>query len=141
MKTIVILSCLALCGFSASAQASDFIILGNGGGFTGNVTEYKITSTGKVFKGSGIAEIKYTECAKLKKSKAKQIVAEAHGKLKILSPFNYPGNTYSYLTVVTQAKEETITWGDVDHPVPDDVTKFFGQVQKAVKDLRYKPIK
>jgi hypothetical protein len=72
------LPCLILIIFilpDASAQ-SEYLVFGKGGGIVGEVTQYRILNNGKVFKGSGLANILYTQKGKIGKPEAKKIYAD-----------------------------------------------------------------
>jgi hypothetical protein len=126
--------------FTASAQ-DNFITLGSGGGITGAVTSYKITPKGKVFRGNGVGEIRYVECSKVKRSFAKENIASVHSEAKKNAPFNHPGNVYYFIVYHDKGVEYKVTWGDTEHPVPDNVRKLYEIMQKEVSTLPYKPIK
>ena len=140
MKLACLLGLAVICSFSAIAQEK-FVSVGSGGGFTGTVTMYKITPAGKVFKGSGVGDIKFTECSKIKKSKAKKFISSGADQTRSTTSFSHPGNLYYFLKYTEDGKEQTITWGDADHPVPDDVKKLYEEIQSSVNALRYKLIK
>lgn len=134
---LLITVCISFC---AGAQ-SKFVSIGSGGGFAGTVTAFKITPDGKVFKGKGVGDITFTECSKLKKSKAKRIVAKAGDQAPSSSSFHHPGNLYYYITYTGNGKEQTVTWGDADHPVPEHIKKLYDEIQTSVSALKYKPVK
>lgn len=140
MKLLYVFCLLVICSFSSRAQ-NDFITVGSGGGYTGAVTTYKITPQGKVFKGKGVGEIKFTECGKIKRSAAKKMFASISGLIPADNSFNHPGNLYYFLKYKQDAKEQTITWGDAAHPVPEGVKKLFDEIQASVNAIRYKPLK
>jgi len=140
MARLIVLNLFLLNALILSAQET-FITIGSGGGITGIATVYKITPKGKVFKGKGMGEIKYHECSKLKRSEAKENMKLVSRNTKELAPFNHPGNVYYFLTSYDKGVEQTVTWGDSDHPVPDDVRTLYEKIQKQVSGLTYKPIK
>ena len=128
-------TCLTLC-----AQQGDMLIAGSGGGFTGMANAYKVFIDGKVYKGTGVAGIQYTECAKIRRSKAKKIIQRAAQALSAAGEFSAPGNQYYFLTVVEQGKEMKATWGAADRPVPDALKTLYQEVQGMVAGLSYRPI-
>lgn len=128
------------CSFSAVAQ-DDFVSVGSGGGFAGTATVYKITPRGEVFKGNGVGDIKFTLCGKIKKAKAKQIIASITDQTRSASPFSYPGNLYYFMAYNKNSNEQAITWGDADHPAPEHIKKLYEEVQASVTAVKYKPIK
>jgi uncharacterized lipoprotein YehR (DUF1307 family) len=132
---------LSLCNFlTARAQQGDALIAGSGGGFTGMANAYKIFTDGKVYKGSGVAEIQYTACAKIRKAKAKKLIHRATQTLKDAGEFNAPGNQYYFLTIILQEKETKVTWGAPDRPTPGALKDLYQEVQGIAARLTYRPI-
>jgi hypothetical protein len=129
-----------LVSFTALAQ-NKFISVGSGGGFVGTATVYKVTPNGKVFKGTGVGDIKFSLCGKIKKAKAKQIVTRVADQLDSATSFNHPGNLFYFISYTEDNNERTITWGDADHPIQADVKKLYEEVLASVNGVRFKPIK
>jgi hypothetical protein len=125
---------------AVSAQEK-YIAIGSGGGVTGSATVFKITPDGKVYKGHGLGEIKYTECSKLKKSRTKKIFTKASQHVKAAGEFNHPGNMYYFVTLSEGNKPQRITWGDAGHPVNEDLKNLYTEIQTTVSALKYKPVK
>jgi len=138
MDRIHLLIAVLISAFSATAQ-DKFITVGSGGGFAGTVTRYKITPAGEVFRGKGLGEIKYTECGKMKKAAVKKWIASVEEKTT--ATFNHPGNLYYFITYTEKGREQTITWGAADHPVPDEIKKLYEEINSRVHAIRYKPVK
>jgi hypothetical protein len=128
-----------LCSISAFAQDT-FVSLGSGGGFAGTATVYKVTPNGLVFKGDGVGDIKFTLCGKIKRSRAKQIIAEVNQQTQSLTEFSHPGNLYYFIALTDHEDKKTITWGDADHPVPAEIKKLYEEVHASVSALEYKPM-
>jgi hypothetical protein len=136
-------TCLALLllgVISTGACAQNALVTGNGGGITGQAIVYKILPTGKVYKGKGIADIQYTECAKIRKAKAKKLLKRAVDVQGTTGALNAPGNLYYFLATQQGEKENRITWGAADQPAPDAVKALYQDVQSVVAGLKYKPI-
>ncbi|HEY3406106.1 MAG TPA: hypothetical protein VGK59_22120 [Ohtaekwangia sp.] len=140
MKLAGLIGLFLICTYNGIAQEK-FISVGSGGGFAGTVTTYKIIPNGKVFKGSGLGDIKFTECGKIKKSAAKKFVSAVADQTRLNTSFSHPGNLYYFIRYTENGKEQTITWGDADHPVPADVKKLYEEIQASVTVIRYKPVK
>ena len=138
---IISLFLFTFFGFIAGARAQDtFVSLGSGGGFAGTATVYKLTPNGLVFKGSGIGDIKFDLCGKIKKGKAKKFIARVNDHARAVSQFNYPGNLYYFITYSEKETQQTITWGDADHPVPDEIKKLYEEIYASVSKIQYRPI-
>jgi len=101
---------------------------------------YKIFMDGKVYKGKGVAEIQYTECARIRKAKARKLIRCATQTLSSAGEFNAPGNQYFFLITVQQGKENKTTWGAADRPVPEALKNLYQEVQGMVSALTYRPI-
>lgn len=129
-----------ICDCRSLAQ-DKFITVGTGGGFAGTSTVYKVTAKGEVFKGNGVGDIKFTLCGKIKRAKAKEIIAKVTDQARAASPFSHPGNLYYFIASTENGNEQTITWGDVDHPVSEEVKKVYDEVQASVNSVEFKPIK
>jgi hypothetical protein len=139
MKHFVLFFLLSLIAINTQAQ-DHAAILGTGGGITGAVTAFKITSRGEVFKGKGLVDIQYTECAGMKKSSARQFIRKIDAMTKSSGDFNHPGNIY-YFMGRAEDSSLRITWGHPDHTVPPDVQQTYSEILAAVSNLHYKPLK
>jgi hypothetical protein len=128
--------------FSFTAAAQDtFITLGSGGGFTGNTTTYKVTPKGEVFKGTGIGDVQFSLCGKIKKSKAKQMMTQVADQVSATTSFNHPGNLFYFISYTEDNNVRTIKWGDAEHPIQADVKKLYDEVLASVNGVSFKPIK
>ena len=132
---------LAVVSCACGASQEKFISAGSGGGFAGTVTAYKISRNGDVFKGSGVGEITYLPCGKIKKSVAKRLVKKVADKTLSSQPFTHPGNLYYFLSYTDDGTEQTITWGDANHVLPDDIKKIYDEVNASISAVRCEPIK
>jgi len=75
MRFLPYLMLLIIALPDASAQ-SEYLVFGKGGGLSGAVTQYRIQSNGKVYKGNGMVDILYSQKGKIGKSDAKKIYAD-----------------------------------------------------------------
>lgn len=129
-----------ILSFTAAAQ-DKFITLGSGGGFTGSTTMYKVTPKGEVFKGAGIGDVQFTLCGKIKIAKAEQMITQVADQVSAATSFNHPGNLFYFISYTEDNNVRTITWGDVEHPVQEDVKKLYDEVLASVNGVSFKPIK
>jgi hypothetical protein len=137
---LLVVVCILFVGTTSYAQES-YITAGNGGGFSGIINVYKLSPTGKVWRGKGTADIKYTECSKIKKKKAKAFVARASKEINATGDSKHPGNMYYFLSVSENGEDTKITWGDPAQPAPESVKKLYQEIVEAVSSLKYKPVK
>jgi hypothetical protein len=140
MKRVCVLFFLLGACITTRAQPGDVLMAGSGGGFTGMVNAYKIFVDGKVYRGKGVTEVQYTECATLRKAKARKLIRRAAQAVSDVGEFNAPGNQYYFLTAIQQGKETKVTWGAADRPVPDVLKNLYQEVQEMVAGLKYRPI-
>lgn len=132
---------LALVSCACSVTQEKFITTGSGGGFAGTVTAYKISGNGEVFRGSGVGEITYTPCGKIRKTEAKKLIKIVADKALSSQPFSHPGNLYYFLSYTDDDNERTVTWGDANYPLPDDIKKVYDEVNTSISAIRCEPIK
>jgi hypothetical protein len=138
MKITVLLAFLCFHTWSGAQDQPSFLI-GKGGGITGMATVYRVTSSGKIFKGQGIGDIKYTECGKVKRAHAKRMISEVATAVDATS-FDHPGNIYYFITLKAVEGEKKITWGDAAHEVPRPVKELYDEMVKALSSIKYRPI-
>ena len=140
MKHVYALLILTFFIYTVSYAQDKFITVGSGGGFAGTATVYKITASGKVFKGNGVGEIKYTECAKIKKAMAKKYIQTVSELTQSGSPFSHPGNMYYFINYTDTNGEHKATWGDAQYPVADSIQKLYQEINSTIGSARFKPI-
>jgi hypothetical protein len=138
LSLLLLLSLLFV--YASVAGQEKYITVGSGGGITGAATVFKITSGGKVFKGTGLAEIKYNECARLKKSSARKFISRVSEHLTSAGEFDHPGNLYYFVSLSGGTTPQQITWGDARHPVGDDLKNLYTEIQSVVSTLKYRPV-
>src|SRR3989337_2834555 len=110
MKFIFLgLVCLAFVKISHAQDT--YLLIRKGGGVTGIADVYKIDLDGKVQKGKGLGEIRFTEESKLRKCRTKRYFRKVKTLLASYPNFNHPGNLYSSIAFHDHSTERTITWG------------------------------
>jgi len=122
----------------ASAQ-SEYPIFGKGGGISGEVTQYRIEKKGKVYKGTGMADILYAQKGKIRKSDAKKIYAD----LKVIpdTSFHHPGNIYYFIQVPGDTSDIRVTWGDPAYPAPEALIELYRSTLVKIAGLTFKNLK
>ncbi len=131
------LVCLALTEIGYSQDT--YLLIRKGGGFTGAADVYRVDLTGKVQKGRGLGEILYTEESKLSKCPTKRFFRDVKALLTSYPNFNHPGNLYTSIAFYDRSTERKITWGDPQKEVPDDVSKLYQEISKALSKLKFTP--
>ena len=138
MRFIILVSALLMVKSVTTAQES-YLMIGQGGGITGEITAYKIYQNGKVLKGSGRADINYSFIARIKRHQAKEYFAEAEDCHS--ETFSRPGNMYYFLYYSQQGKEIRYTWGETGFSTPDNILTLYRDVIKQVSRLNFKTLK
>lgn len=133
-----VFTALFLCCFIFSMQAQEcYLTLTSGGGVTGNATAYKIYPDGRVEKGNGLGEITYSQSGKLKKSAVKKYFKQTRAFLSANPEFNHPGNLSSSIMLHEDGKERKVTWGDANHPTPDEIRKLHENITASLGKLTF----
>lgn len=115
----------------------NFLTISTGGGFAGTATVYKVSLDGKVLKGNGLGQISYTEESKVKKSTIKKCFRKAQALLLSTPNFNHPGNIYYSIAIIEKDKESKITWGDNEHPTPQEATELYQEIITMLSALNF----
>ncbi len=117
-------------------QRIDSLTIGSGGGFTGQVTSYKVIKC-KIYKGKGLAAIKYSEEAKLKRRSKKILNKGAKGLQKKNTSLNKPSNTYKFIRIYSKGKITEIVWGDPSPEIPKEVIDYYDKISEVIKNLKF----
>jgi len=138
MRFLPYLMLLIIALPDASAQ-SEYLVFGKGGGLSGAVTQYRIQSNGKVYKGNGMVDILYAQKGKIGKSDAKKIYAD----LKNIpdTSFHHPGNVYYFIQLPGDTSDIRVTWGDPAYKVPGALGELYQSAMDKVASLKYKTVK
>ena len=127
----LIICVLASCASTKSTSETlinEQIRFGYGGGFTGAVTSYCITNSGKCFKQENF------EISKLRASNAgidecfQECQAIGFEKMDI----NSPGNTYSYIEHKVGDQLHRVTWNPHQLHLPSDLVVFNNMLLELV---------
>lgn len=100
------------------------ISFGNGGGFTGEVKTYELTSDCKLFE-------KETELKNVESKKTLELFNQAK-ELKDLN-FNEPENMYSFIEIKTKDKTNRIVWAYGSTAVDKNVIKLYNELLSTTK--------
>ncbi len=132
-------SCLFFLVIQIACAQDCFLVVSSGGGVTGAATVYKISLDGKVLKRKGLGQVNYDEQGKLKKSIARKYYRKAMLLVGTSSDFNYPGNLYYSIATLENGKESRITWGDQQHPAPEQAKSLYQEITKVLTGLAFTP--
>lgn len=123
---------------NASGQ-SEYPIFGKGGGIVGEVTQYRILNNGKVYKGTGMADILYAQKGKISRSDAKKIYADLKAMPDTL--FHHPGNIYYFIQYPGDTSDIRVTWGDPAYPAPEAISELYRSTLVTIAGLTFKNLK
>lgn len=131
MKMIFYTAILILLNASNCSTPKDIkeIKFGEGGGFTGAVTEYQIKANGDIFVNKSL-EKEQKKIKTIDKTEMKSI----QNKLDKLSneslKFNHPFNIYYFIEI----DKGRIVWGDPAFPEPSEIKELYDHLQKIVNN-------
>ncbi len=127
---IILYTVIILLNISKCSSPKDFkeIKFGEGGGFTGAVTEYQIKVNGDIFINKSL-EKENRKIKTISNSELKNIENRYNKLSKESLSFSHPGNLY-YFIEVDQTK---IVWGDPTFPEPLDIKELYNELQKIIK--------
>jgi len=100
------------------------IVFGDGGGFTGLVNEYKLTTDGRIILLKNMTGDTVTVATLNKKATANIYSKLKESGIDTLS-FNHPGNKYYFIGKEKNNKTAKIVWGNRDYAVPQPVEDLY----------------
>lgn len=103
------------------------ISFGSGGGFTGEVKTYKLSSNGKLFE-------KGVEIKKLESKSTLKFFNQAK-QLKDID-YNKPGNMYSFLEIKTKNKTNRIVWSDGSTDIDKRIIELYAELITNTKQTQ-----
>lgn len=130
--TFIISCCQTTKYTSPDSYAGKEIILSEGGGVSGQTTQYIILENGQVFQKT-IYPAGLKELNKLKKSTVEEIFDRV-GNIKIEEiKFQHPGNMTYSLSLKSGQELYEISWGDPGSPVPPSVLECYQYIRQQIK--------
>lgn len=137
---LLVLALPACKTYQADQLPATQLHFGNGGGFTGAVTEYVLLENGQVFVRETL-EGAYQPLGKTNKSQAKAVYQSWENKDLTNKEFQHPGNMYYFVTMVSDGEEHRLTWGSHNHPAGDEIKAFYKECSDLVKELKIEELK
>lgn len=119
------------------AQQIDSVVVGNGGGFTGQNTIYSI-SKNLVKKRTGLVSFAHVGSAKIGSCTSKKIFKKSNQIKKNISVFSKPYNNYKFIEIYAEGKSIKYTWGDPAFEVPAEIEKLYNQTIIIINKLKIK---
>lgn len=140
MKALIITSLLIaafLLGcnnkhYTPDQLPGEHLSFGDGGGFTGAVTEYILLENGQLYRFNSM-EKDTVEIGKLKKKETKSLLMEV--KALNLDKINIqePGNMYYFISMKNGDKIYKITWGSATYTIDPKIEAFYKKLMNTVK--------
>ncbi len=129
MKALLYISAFIILNASNCSKTTEFkdLKFGEGGGFTGAVTEYEIQTNGDVFRNNSLNK-EHTKVKTLTKTDLKEIQNGINKVSFDAYTFNHPGNLYYFI----ETDKKKITWGDPAFKEPKEVKELYEQLNKIV---------
>ena len=128
IKKILTLSILSLLLFScASTKKFGRISFGEGGGFTGAVTEYSIDSLGTLTKKEGF-DGTAEKIGTVSKKDLKRFTQKAELLCK-QDEFTQPGNLYYFIKIERADCKKSFTWGASGYTEPSSVKELYSDLK------------
>ncbi len=135
MKFFMLILTLLFFNLYVYGQA-DSVVLGHGGGFSGEKIQYKITS-GEISRGQGLITVNYHSSAKGKKRQIQCILKTALDLAGSQKPVNDPSNTYNFLYIYHHGTAVRYTWNP-NRSASFPVHNFYTDILKTIDSLNFK---
>ncbi len=110
------------------------LTIGNGGGFTGEVTAYHILGNGDVLKTSTLGGRDTTFLKTLSPEELRQIHNQSENLKLKSTKFNHPGNMYYFVNLTDPQHTHRITWGHHTHKIPEPIRNFYKKTLDLVSE-------
>lgn len=141
MRLLLLMS-LVYCGlFSCKSQQFtpyDFegrqIIFGQGGGFSGQVTEYTLLENGQLFAGTN-KEGFVDELKSVDKKVVKQIFSSSSDNGYDTISFDKPGNQYFYINFKKGDHTNLVQWAPGEQGISKELKIFFGNLKNITQRI------
>jgi hypothetical protein len=104
------------------------VTFGSGGGFTGEVVSYELSSNGKL---SVIKNKQAVFVKDIPKNKTRELFKKAEN-LKSYE-FNTPDNLSSFLEINFKGSTKRIVWGEGSSAISKDVTSLYNDLNNLIK--------
>ncbi len=133
IKLLLLNAIIVGCSITKNSTDVEQLTFGNGGGFTGNVTEYILNPKGEIFKHEKLPKSE-TKIKKISKEKTFELFSKAKAVQLDTCKFIYPGNMYYFIKIKSNGKENYISWGDGKHKVNPEIESFYNEFINLLKN-------
>ena len=111
------------------------LIFGDGGGFSGIITEYLLLENGQFFKKTSLKE-GYEELEPIKKAEAQTFYEQLEALRLHKSDIHHPGNLSYFIRMMNEEIDHTITWGAGDYNLRTDIMNFYKSLKRMTKNRK-----
>ncbi len=126
-KCLIVIFLAIFIPLISFSQKVDSVVVGKGGGITGNITVFKVTKN-TAAKGSGLTDISYSAGVQIKKKEFRKIQSKAQQIYKTTDAFAQPSNMYKFLVIYCGGNSRKYTWGDKTFIVPEKIENLYNEV-------------
>jgi hypothetical protein len=116
----------------------EYVLIGSGGGFTGQTIKYKVQRDGTVLKGTGLVDVKFDNQSHIRKCEARKLFKKINTVLR--QSFYHPGNMYYFIYHIKPGSELKCTWGETKFEVPEDLKTVYQETLQKLSKLEYNPL-
>lgn len=118
--------------YTAHQLPATLVTFGDGGGFTGAVTEYTLLENGQLFRSDSMKK-DTTEIGKLTKKQAKQLLQEVKALQLDKMTIQEPGNMYYFMGLKEEDQFHKITWGSPNYTIDAKIEALHKKLMSTVK--------
>jgi len=119
--------------FQPESYTQNYLVIGDGGGYTGLETSHFFTVGGDVFKHYG-RDTTYQKILKIKQ----QIVKQAIGSIEQLDLMDYefqnPGNVYKFLSMNINGRSNKVVWGSSEEKVNPAIANIYRLLNESLQN-------
>lgn len=119
--------------FQPESYRDDYLVIGNGGGYTGIETSFYITTNGDVFRHSGRDTI-FQKMPRINQKIVKQAIGSIDQLNLIDYQFQNPGNVYKFLSMNIEGKSNKVVWGDNQQEVSPAIANIYRLLNQSLQN-------
>ncbi|MDH3651157.1 MAG: hypothetical protein OEQ53_15840 [Saprospiraceae bacterium] len=119
--------------FDPDASSSDFITVGDGGGFTGLETTYYVLPNGQLYKRLGLGG-KIEQMKRIDRGITNQLFSSCRDFNLVDYQYEQPGNAYRFLSVHFGGKINRITWAKGDPDLQPQCKQIYSLLIQIIQE-------
>ncbi len=128
---LLLMSVFTACTTTGKIESTGLktISFGTGGGFTNEVKTYSLLPDGELWLYNSLTNDS-TFIKHVKRGKVSKIYSGARTMGLDTLRYSYPGNIYSFITVVKKGSSNKIVWNNNQTGLPDGVKSFYSTLNE-----------